>query len=235
MDEPSGQIILVGGEKGGAGKSTLATNLAAMRASAGRDVLLVDADVQSSANGWTQRREETGVTPQITCIQKYGAGLKQALLDLRTKYQDIIVDAGGRDSMELRAAMVVANVLVSPIQASSFDLWTLQTLNGLVEKTLVYNPDLRVMMVLCKAPTNPLISEVEEARELLAELPLLPLAGSIIRDRVSYKRAVSDGKSVTEYLPHDEKAAFEVGQLYKEIFRQRFEVVARALEKEGTQ
>ena len=45
-------IVLVGGEKGGVGKTTLAVNLAAMRRRAGHDVLLVDADRQASANLW---------------------------------------------------------------------------------------------------------------------------------------------------------------------------------------
>ena len=46
-------IVLIGGEKGGTGKTTIATNLAALRAMAGRDVLLVDTDPQGSASYWT--------------------------------------------------------------------------------------------------------------------------------------------------------------------------------------
>jgi chromosome partitioning protein len=218
-----GTITLVGGEKGGAGKSTIATNLAAMRAAAGKDVVLVDTDPQASANTWIAQRGELGVTPQFVCMQKYGPTIKDTLLDLQKKYDDVIVDAGGRDSIELRGSMVVANVLVSPIQASCFDLWTLHRLNELVENTLIYNSSLRVMMVLSKAPTNPQISEVNQARELLAELPLLPLAEAVVRERISYKRAVAEGKGVFEYLPHDEKAVFEMLQLYKEVFGVRFE------------
>ena len=43
-------IILIGGEKGGTGKTTIATNLAAKRAMENRDVLLIDTDAQGSAN-----------------------------------------------------------------------------------------------------------------------------------------------------------------------------------------
>ena len=61
QDDPRGAtIVLVGGEKGGVGKTTLAVNLAAMRSRAGHDVLLVDADRQASANLWAGIRQDDG-------------------------------------------------------------------------------------------------------------------------------------------------------------------------------
>ena len=74
-------IVLIGGEKGGTGKTTIATNLAAMRALAGRDVLLIDTDPQGSANYWAQSRDEEGITPRVACIQKFG---KQVLAMIET-------------------------------------------------------------------------------------------------------------------------------------------------------
>ena len=56
-------IVLIGGEKGGTGKTTIATNLAALRAMAGRDVLLVDTDPQGSASYWTTSRDENAIKP----------------------------------------------------------------------------------------------------------------------------------------------------------------------------
>ena len=101
-------LILIGGEKGGAGKTTLATNMAAMRALAGRDVLLIDTDPQGSANSWSQSRDDESITPRVACVQKFGKGLPAEVKDLSKRYQDIIIDAGGRDSVELRSALVVA-------------------------------------------------------------------------------------------------------------------------------
>ena len=51
--------------------------------------------------------------------------------DLAGRYQDVIIDAGGRDSVELRAAMIVAHKAFVPIQASQFDIWTLGRMNDL--------------------------------------------------------------------------------------------------------
>ena len=121
-------IVLVGGEKGGVGKTTLAVNLAAMRARAGHDVLLVDADKQASANLWASIRDQEKVDPPVRCVQKRGKGLAADVRDLATRYEDIVIDAGGQDSVELRAAMTIADLAIFPIQPSLFDAATLETL-----------------------------------------------------------------------------------------------------------
>ena len=78
--------------------------------------------------------------------------------------RDIIIDAGGRDSVELRAAMTVADALYIPIQASQFDVWTLGPMNSLVEQAQAINERLRAFAVLNRASTNPSVKEAEDAR-----------------------------------------------------------------------
>jgi len=72
-------IILLGSYKGGCGKSTLATSLAAMLAGAGGDVVLVDADKQSTASTWAADREADPSLPAVACVQKYD-NIRQTLL-----------------------------------------------------------------------------------------------------------------------------------------------------------
>ena len=148
-------IVLVGGEKGGVGKTTVAANLAAMRARTGQDVLLLDADRQGSANLWASIREEEGVMPQVPCVQKRGKGLAANIRDLATRYSDLIIDAGGQDSVELRAALTVAHLAVFPIQPSLFDAATLETLSTLVNQAQGFNPELVAGIVINRASTNP--------------------------------------------------------------------------------
>ena len=107
-------IVLVGGEKGGVGKTTLAVNLAAKRVHCGYDVLLVDADKQASANLWAGIREEEGVHPPVRCVQKRGKGLAADIRDLARRYEDVIIDAGGQDGVELRGQWPLHNWLSSP-------------------------------------------------------------------------------------------------------------------------
>lgn len=211
-------IILIGGEKGGTGKTTLATNLAAMRALAGRDVLLMDTDPQGSANYWAQSRDEESITPRVACVQKFGKGLPKEVQDLAHRYQDIIIDAGGRDSVELRSALVVAEKIYVPIQPSQFDIWTLNQMDELVETAKGFNPDLQARVIISRSSTNPSVHESDDAGKLLADFPNLDLANVSIRDRIAYRKAAKDGLAVTELKPKDPKAVEEMEILYKEVF-----------------
>ncbi|TAL63641.1 MAG: chromosome partitioning protein [Burkholderiaceae bacterium] len=214
------RIVVVGGEKGGTGKTTTAVNLAAMLANQGRDVLLVDTDRQESASSWVALRDNNPqVKRRVAAVQKFGSGLIRELDDLATRYEDIIVDAGGRDSVELRGAMLKASVMVAPIQASHFDLWTLSKLNELYEEaTQVGNPDLKILIVISRASTNPGVQDYDAAGDLIEQYPHFMQAKNPIRDRVSFRRSAGYGLGVSEYDPKDEKAEFEMKSLFKEIY-----------------
>jgi len=211
-------IVLIGGEKGGTGKTTLATNLAAMRALAGHDVLLIDSDPQGSANYWAQNRDELAIKPRVACVQKFGKGLAMEVKDLALRYQDIILDAGGRDSVELRSALIVVDKVYLPIQPSQFDVWTLNAMNALVETAKGFNPTLQAKVIISRASTNPSVQESEETRKLLADFPNLEPLKLIIRDRIAYRKAAKEGLAVTELKPKEAKASEEMTALYNEIF-----------------
>lgn len=211
-------IILIGGEKGGTGKTTIATNLAAMRALAGRDVLIIDTDPQGSANYWAQSRDEENVIPRVACIQKFGKGLPKEVQDLAHRYQDIIIDAGGRDSVELRSALVVAEKAYIPIQPSQFDIWTLGQMDELVETAKAFNSELQARVIISRSSTNPSVHESDDTEKLLADFPNLDLANVTIRDRIAYRKAAKDGLAVIELKPKDPKATEEMEVLYKEVF-----------------
>jgi chromosome partitioning protein len=212
-------IVLIGGEKGGTGKTTLATNLAAMRALAGRDVLLIDTDPQGSANYWAQSRDEEKIAPRVACVQKFGKGIPTEVKDLATRYDDIIIDAGGRDSVELRSSMVVAEKVYIPIQPSQFDIWTLGQMDELVETARGFNPGLQARVIISRSSTNPYVRESDQAGQLLvADFPNLDLADVTIRDRIAYRKAAQDGMAVVELSPKDPKAAEEMETFYREVY-----------------
>lgn len=211
-------IVLVGGEKGGTGKTTLAVNLAALRAIRGRDVLLVDTDPQGSASGWVLTRDEAEQSPRVASVQKFGRGIATDIQDLAKRYQDIIIDAGGRDSVELRMSMVMANVMVVPVQASQFDIWTLGRMSELVEQAKSFNANLKPMVLLSRAVTNHAVKDTDEAAQMIRDFENLQLCTSIVRDRIGYRRAAAAGLSVCEHTPPDQKAIAEIEQLYTEVF-----------------
>lgn len=234
QDEPKkARIVVVGGEKGGTGKTTIATNLAACLALRGRDVLLLDTDLQGSASDWTGVRElfrdgqtkrkevdptyQDAVLPRIGSVQKIGSGLLHELKDMARRYDEIIVDAGGRDSPELRSAIIAASILVSPMQASTFDVWTAPRLDTLYQQAAAINEGLKVLIVLNRASTNTGSQDSQRAIELLNAYPHFTIAKTELHNRVAYPRAAQQGKGVVE-SKEDDKAATEIESLFSEVY-----------------
>lgn len=212
-------IVVFTGEKGGTGKSSLATNLAAMRAAAGRDILLIDTDTQGSASGWQAMRTSNPALARVHCVQKFGKTLSDEVRDLSKRYQDIIIDSGGRDSIEMRASLLVANVAVLPFQPAQFDLWTVAKVHTLLEQVSAFNVGIRALAVVNQAETNHSMTDYQDAKELIAEYQGIELLEHPIRKRVAFKRAAAAGMSVVEYDKDPQsKAVKEMKQLYHAIF-----------------
>lgn len=214
-------IILIGGEKGGPGKTTIATNLAAMRTKKSNDLLLIDTDKQPTASYWCSLREDRQVEPRVASVQKFDKAVRTETLELKTKYEDIIIDAGGRDSPELRSALLVAEKAIFPLRPSQFDLWTLGRMNTLVETAKEFNEGLQAFIIINQASPNPAVKEVEEAKELIREFANLKLLKVHLCERIAYRRAAIQGMAVTEYKPEDNKAIEEMVNLYEEIFNEQ--------------
>ena len=203
-----GKIVLIGGEKGGSGKSTSATNIAVCLVLEGFDVVLVDADKQGTATKFIARRNEAGY-PEVHSVQKLG-DIYRAVIDLSNRYQFVIIDAGGRDSRELRTGMVAADLVYVPIKASQADLETLPVVDELLSLSRGMNPTMRARALLCMAPTNERIREVQDAQELLADFPDLPLSSCIIRERKIYRDALLLGRGVVEMKNSDARAEIQL-------------------------
>lgn len=209
-------ILLIASEKGGTGKTTIATNLAAMRARES-DILLIDTDPQGSASFWSGVRDESENEYPIYCTQKFGAVDKE-IKKLASKFTDIIIDAGGRDSKELRTATLITNKLYVPVQASQFDIWSISGMERIVNRAREFNPELQASIIINRASTNPSVNEAAEARELMQEMNDLELSDIIIRERIVFRKAARNGMSVTE-MKTDQKAIDEINALYNEIYK----------------
>jgi chromosome partitioning protein len=173
--------------------------------------------------------------PRIASLQKFGRGLTRELEDLSNRYQDIIVDAGGRDSVELRAAMAIAEIIVSPVQASQFDLWTIKALDELIRQAHGFNNDLRTLLVISRGSTHHLVTDTKEATELASDYETLTLAKTVIHDRTIYRRAAGLGQGVHEFAESNDKATQEIQELYEEVFgiqEENHKIFAEALGNE---
>jgi chromosome partitioning protein len=214
-------ILLVGGRKGGSGKSTIAMNICAALAQVGKDVMLVDADKQASSAGWSLERSTNKPDKgAVHCVQKYDE-IHKTLVDLDKRYDYVVVDAAGRDSPELRSSMVVAHTLLIPVRPSQLDLNTIPDMQKIINDSRIINPNLRVLAVLSMGPTNPIIQETDEAKEFLSEFPEIKLLTTIIRDRKIYRDSIPEGLGVVEIDNASEsarKAKREIADLIEEIY-----------------
>ena len=210
-------IIVVGGIKGGSGKTTVATNLAAMRAAEGRDVLLIDADDQETASDFTiLRNERQADAPSYTSIKLTGPAVRTETLRLREKYEDIIIDTGGRDTTSQRAALTVADMLLVPFVPRSFDVWTLEKVAALVSEMRAANPGLRAHAFLNR--TDPRGQDNDEAAEVLKDTEALAFLDAPLGTRKAFGNAAAQGLAVTELKPQDLKAAEEMTTLFSYVF-----------------
>jgi chromosome partitioning protein len=213
-------IIVAGGGKGGSGKSTIATHLTIMRAHAGYDVLLVDADDQETAADFTVLRNATVAQGAgYTCIKLTGPAVRTEIARLAPKYDDVIVDAGGRDTVSQRAALVLADILLIPFVPRSFDIWTLETVVTLIHEIRTVNPDLRAYAFINRG--DPSGTDNAEAGHLLQEKEAITYVETPIVSRKAFGKAAAQGRAVTELLPADPKATREITALYDVLFGER--------------
>jgi len=213
-------IITVGNTKGGVGKTTLAVNIAAARAMQAQDVLLIDADRQETAQTAISIRSHHEAMLGIAC-SAYADGpiLRSQLLQQKDKYDDVIIDAGGRDSTALRAALVLTDVLLVPYRPGSFDVWALQDISNLISEARSVRDGLKAYSIINVADSNPHSIDNREAASIFSEYPELEFIPNHIVGRKAFSNAAGSGRCVFEMKPQDEKANAELKHLISVLFK----------------
>jgi chromosome partitioning protein len=209
-------MILVGGEKGGSGKSCLAQNLAVYFARNKKAiVLMVDCDPQRTTSDWIQARNSDPSLPAINCIQLYGK-IRNDLISLAQHYDYVVVDCGGQDNLALRAAMSVADHVVIPLRPKRRDLKTVPHMEDMLSTCKMVNPKMLASFVMTQCPSLP-----NQARRILEAKDVCTSFGINVLNALTYNRNVYDdseelGSSVIEIDP-DGKAAIEMIAIAEEL------------------
>lgn len=204
------QVIAVLNQKGGAGKTTIATHLARALQLGGSDVLLVDSDPQGSARDWAAVRDDQPV-PVI--------GIDRPTIERDLKSvaagKDYVVIDGAPQAADLAvSAIKAANFILIPVQPSPYDIWATADLVDLVKQRIeVTDGKLKAAFVVSRAIKGTKIgAEVVDALTGYG----LPVLDARITQRVSYPSTAATGTTVSDAEP-DSEAAREIMALANEI------------------
>lgn len=207
-------IVTLGGIKGGVGKSLISINLVVMRSKTNK-VLLVDADDQCTSSDWTAHRENMNILTNWTTVRLKEAAVSTQVLKLKSTFDDIIIDCGGRDTKSLRAALAVSDIFLIPFQPSSPDIWTMSQVNELVSEVKIINPNLQCFAFINRGESRG--NDNQNAQLILSKSNEVKLLPAVICDRKAFANSFAEGLGIIE-LNKDRKAEGEIEDLFHLIF-----------------
>ena len=208
-------IFVVGGTKGGCGKSFVTLQLAIGLAQEGKEVLLVDGDEQETSYKFCIQREKQNIQPTTTCIKLTDKAVRTEVLKLRKNYDFIVIDVGGRDTTSQRAAISVADIFITPVPPVSFDVWETKAVDELIEEMEQVNPDIKAYAILNKADARGRDNQAT-IDHILTLKKLLYLDAPIV-SRKAFSNAAALGMLVNEQKKPNKKAVMELERFHNKI------------------
>ncbi len=186
------KTVLVASSKGGVGKTTIATHLAAHAALGGHRTVLVDVDPQHSSTRWAERRAdlESAVLPVDGTRRNWAKHVPDDA-------QRVVIDApAGATADSLEDFLEIADGLVVPVLPSTLDIdATVGFLNGIAKPPRVRRGQLRVGLVGNRL--RPWTNASQQAVDLLRQWPYPVVAE--LRDSQAYVVLVGLGRSLFDY------------------------------------
>ena len=203
------KVIAVLNQKGGSGKTTIATHLARALQKQDYSVLLVDSDPQGSARDWAAVDEENPITVIGIDRPTIDRDLKSV-----AKKDFIIIDGAPQASDLALSAIKAADFVLIPVQPSPYDIWATSDLVDLVKQRIeITDGKLQSAFVVSRAIKGTKIgSEISEAL-LGYELPVL---NTRITQRVIYPTTAASGTTVLDAEPNSD-ASKEINALALEL------------------
>jgi chromosome partitioning protein len=203
-------IIAVVNQKGGAGKTTLALNLAGALAESGGRVLLIDADPQQTAQDWAAVRDKP---PPFQVLGLSKPVLHRDLPGIAADYDHVVIDGAPRNYEVARSAIAAADLVLIPVQPSGADFWASRETVKLVKEAHAFKETQKsVFLVSRRVGRSALGRDIAEALAEF-ELPILTCGTS---QRVIYAEAMTAGLTVIESQPRS-AAAEEIRAILAEI------------------
>jgi chromosome partitioning protein len=203
-------IIAVVNQKGGAGKTTIALNLAAALAAEGKRVLLVDADPQQTAQDWAAVRT---LPPPFQVIGLAKPVLHRDLPKMAADYDHVIIDGAPRNYEVARSAIAAADLVLIPVQPSGADFWASRETVGLVKEAHGFKETQKSVFLISRKIGRTVLGR--DIIDALAEFEI-PILRAGTTQRVIYAEALTGGRTVIEQQPNG-AAAEEIRAIVSEL------------------
>ena len=204
-------VISVLNQKGGSGKTTLATNVAIGLSREGGKVLLVDTDPQGSARDWRAAWDNNPV-PVIGLDRPT---LAKDLLTVGKGYDVVIVDGAPQLREMAAAAIKASHAVLIPVQPSPYDIWATADLVELIRaRQEVTDGKLQASFIVSRAIQNTRLSK--DVFEALSHYSM-SVFQSLTSQRVAYATSASEGRTVFD--TDDTKAQHEIHSIIKELMQ----------------
>ena len=203
-------VIAVVGNKGGAGKTTLAVNLAAGLAKHG-SVAVVDADPQGSALQWRAIAAGSAAPPVAAATE----ALERQAAELLHTFRYVVIDCPPSvHAPQTGSVLRFGDLALIPVQPSPMDLWATVHIEQAIAEAHRTNPALRTLLVINQLEPRTTLSRL--VREALSEIAF-PVAKTAVRRRAIYRASALEGKSVFDMGRRGADAAAELDQLIQEV------------------
>lgn len=209
-------IIGLLNQKGGVGKTTLATHIAGELAANGARVAVVDADPQGSALDWAQTRSQTGLPRLFGVVGLAREVLHQEVPDIARAHDHVIIDGPPRVTALARSTILASDIVLIPVQPSSYDLWASMEIVQLVNEAKLFKPALKAAFVVNRCITGTVVGR--DVRNAFDDG--IPALESVIGQRIAFVESVATGRLVRE-LDKRGAAAKEIAALTAEIMEHR--------------
>lgn len=205
------KVIAFLNQKGGVGKTTLATNVAGAIARRSRRLLFVDSDPQGSALDWSQARQVPSLFQVVGLPRPV---LHKELPDLGNGYDYVVIDGPPRQDALAKSAIAASDIVVVPVQPSPYDIWAAQETIELIREASVFKEAQKIVFAINRKIANTAIGrDVEQA---LSQFEGVRILATPIHQRVIFAESVGRGLTVGE-IDAASAAAEEIEALTTEL------------------
>jgi chromosome partitioning protein len=204
------KIVALLNEKGGAGKSTVAINLACALHRQGRNVVLIDSDPQGTVRDWREASPEGADLPPVVVLDRPDmllSGIKTIAAEIA------VIDTPAKAEKMAANVVRISDIAIIPVQPSGADVWASAAAVKLIQSKRDVGGEIEAAFLATRVSSSTNLSrEIKKGEWNEYGIDMLD---QTVSNRVSYAQALTDGVSI--YETRDGRARAEIDLIIQEM------------------